>query len=132
MQSCEPSERVTAGFRVRATPAFEPEHSDPEKPLFVFSYTIRVDNESRAPARLLWRRWTITNAQGIAREVQGSGVIGEQPRLEPQQAFEYRSYCPLDTDTGRMEGSFTMERDDGSMFEIAVAPFSLAAPSELD
>lgn len=129
MAGCVPSECVTQGFRVRVTPEYHEEHSDPAKPVFVFAYTIRVDNESPAPAKLLWRHWTITNAEGVAREVRGSGVIGEQPRLEPSQAFEYRSYCPLDTESGAMKGTFTMERDDGSLFEVEVAEFGLEVPN---
>ena len=60
-------------------------------------------------------------------EVRGAGVVGQQPVLEPGQSFKYSSWCPLKTPTGMMQGTYEMVREDGSRFEIEVAPFALRA-----
>ncbi len=120
------SEAVTDGIRVSVRPSYDPDRSDPAKPEFVFLYRIRIANEGRDAVQLLSRRWRIVDAQGRANEVEGEGVIGNQPRIEPGQTFQYESWCPLRTVWGTMEGTFTMRRDDGEQFEVQVARFYLA------
>lgn len=118
-------------------PFYLPEHSKPAEGEFVFGYRIEITNSGPdgGPAcRLLWRRWTITDGHGVVREVQGSGVVGEQPTLLPGERFEYRSFCPLPTPTGTMEGSFTFQgelREGEVLFEVRVAPFELHAGDSL-
>jgi ApaG protein len=72
----------------------------------------------------------IVDAVGQRHVVEGPGVVGQQPRLEPGQSFEYSSYCPLKTAWGTMEGEFQMRRDDARDFEARVARFYLAGPTE--
>jgi ApaG protein len=88
-----------------------------------------ISNEGDQPARLLRRHWLIIDADGHREEVRGPGVVGETPRLEPGKAFKYQSFCPLKTRWGTMEGSYTMQRDDGSTFEASIARFYLRLPS---
>jgi ApaG protein len=57
--------------------------------------------------------------------------VGAQPRLEPNESFEYTSGCPLRTPFGSMQGSFQMLRDDQSTFEAEVARFELRDPGAL-
>ena len=119
--------------RVIAQPFYLAEHSNPDEDEYVFGYRIEISNEGPPvgpPVQLLWRRWSITDADGLVREVQGSGVIGEQPELAPADRFSYQSFCPLPTPTGTMEGSYTFqaELDNGPvMFEVRVAPFEFRA-----
>ncbi len=121
------SEAVTRDIRVSVTPRYVPEQSDPGEPAYAFAYTIRIANEGVEPVQLLSRRWLIVDALGREREVKGNGVIGQQPRIEPGQAFEYTSWCPLRTRWGTMEGSYTMARESGGRLEVTVARFYLAA-----
>jgi ApaG protein len=65
------------------------------------------------------------------KEVRGPGVVGAQPVLEPGMSYEYTSYCPLKTSVGTMQGSYTMVRPGGELFEARIAPFTLAAPNAL-
>lgn len=123
---------LTRGFRVSVSPRFEPRHSDPAEPRFVFSYRIRIRNESNLRAQLLSREWLITDANGQSHRVQGDGVVGHQPDLAPGQGFEYSSFCPLPTEWGTMEGSYTMQviNPDGSLgdqFQIEIGRFYLMA-----
>lgn len=119
------SDMVTDGVRVGATGYFLPEESDPEGRRFVFGYTIVLANDGASAAQLVSRRWVIIDAHGRREEVEGEGVVGQQPRLEPGQAFKYQSFCPLKTPWGTMEGSYQMRRDDGTTFDVRIGRFYL-------
>lgn len=121
---------LTHGFRVSVSPRFEPDHSDPSEPRYVFSYRVRIRNESEFRAQLISRRWLITDGNGVVHTVEGDGVVGHQPDLAPGEGFEYSSFCPLPTDWGTMEGAYFMEpvNADGSRgerFEIEIGRFYL-------
>lgn len=120
------SDTTTHDIRVGATAYHLPEESDPEADLYVFGYRILIVNHRDEPARLISRQWTIIDGEGQTRVVKGPGVIGQHPRLEPGQAFKYASFCKLATPWGTMEGTYQMQRDDGSMFEINIGRFYLA------
>lgn len=107
---------------------FLDDQSNPEDGRFVFSYTIRIRNRGRVPARLLDRHWLITDANGKVQEVRGEGVVGEQPWLRPGEHFEYTSGAVLETEHGAMQGSYGMLADDGTRFEAPIALFALSIP----
>lgn len=107
------------------------DQSQPEQQRYVFAYTIRIRNDGAVPARLLGRHWVITDALGKVEEVDGEGVVGEQPHLEPGQAFQYTSGAVLETDHGVMRGSYRMLADDGTRFEAPIPAFTLNVPRTL-
>jgi ApaG protein len=76
----------------------------------------------------LRRHWFITNARGKVQEVDGPGVVGQQPYILPGESFEYTSFCPLDTEFGTMQGTYQLLVDDGTAIEARIAPFLLARP----
>lgn len=125
--ACKGSVCVTRQVRVAVEPAYMPEHSDPAKRRFVFEYRIRIANDGGEPVTLRSRRWTIVDARGRREQVEGEGVVGRQPRIEPGQAFVYSSYCPLATPWGTMEGSFAVQTDQGEEFHLNIARFYLVA-----
>ncbi|MFO0787190.1 MAG: Co2+/Mg2+ efflux protein ApaG [Phycisphaerales bacterium] len=92
---------------VRAEPFFLAEHSDAPGGRFVFGYRIRITNSCERIIQLLSRRWTVVDAVGRTREIEGEGVVGRQPILGPGQSFQYESYCPIQTSWGTMDGAFT-------------------------
>lgn len=122
------SEAVTQGVRVTVRSQYLPQHSSPQAAQWVFAYTVRITNEGAEPVKLMQRHWIITDGEGTQREVKGAGVVGAQPRLEPGQAFEYTSGCPLPTPSGEMRGSYQMVTDGGDAFEAEVAAFELSEP----
>lgn len=124
------SQAETRGVRVVVHPEFIPEQSDPKARQFLFSYRIRITNANPAPAKLLSRHWVIVDAHGEREEVRGPGVVGQQPRLDPGQTFEYSSFCQLRTAWGTMEGDYQFQRDDGSIFDVAVARFYLVSDGQ--
>ena len=120
------SDTLTSGIRVQAHPKYLPEHSDPDTGRWVFAYRIRIFNGTTSPITLRSRHWIIIDGEGQRHEVDGPGVVGLQPLIEPGESFEYGSFCPLPTMWGTMEGSYVLEDDDGQEFRAVVGRFFLA------
>ena len=121
------SDATTQGIRVEVLSRHSPEHSRPEQDEWIFQYTVRITNQGTDTVQLLSRHWIITDALDHTEEVQGPGVVGEQPVLAPGESFKYSSMCPLKTPAGMMRGAYQMIRQDGTKFDIAIAPFALRA-----
>jgi len=118
-------------IEVTARVTFVPEQSDVEAGRYVFAYTMTIRNTGSITARLLSRHWIITDANEHVQEVKGEGVIGEQPRLKPGEAFEYTSGTAIATPVGTMRGSYQMIADDGVQFDAAIPEFTLSMPRVL-
>lgn len=118
-------------IRVDVSTNYIDDQSKPEEDKYAFAYTITIRNEGLVPARLLTRHWVITDANGKVQEVQGDGVVGETPLLQPGQGFRYQSGAVLETPVGAMQGSYRMIADDGTQFDAPIAPFRLAMPGIL-
>jgi ApaG protein len=125
------SEAVSYDIRVDVQTAYLDEQSAADEERFVFSYTITIRNLGPVAAKLLGRRWIITDANGKVQEVSGDGVVGEQPHLAPGEGFRYSSGAILKTPVGAMQGAYRMVTDDGQAFDTPVAPFTLAVPGLL-
>lgn len=113
-------------IEVEALTAFVPEQSDPDRDRYFFAYTITIRNTGLVPAQLLTRHWIITDSNGRQQEVQGEGVVGEQPHLRPGESFRYTSAAMIETPVGTMHGSYQMVTDDGTEFDAPILPFRLA------
>ena len=122
------SEAVTNNVRVEVESRYAPEHSQPFQNLWVFHYTVRITNETGETVQLVSRHWVITDASGHTEEVRGPGVVGEQPVLAPGEAFQYTSSCPLKTSTGVMRGAYQLVNEEGTQFDVEIAPFALHEP----
>jgi ApaG protein len=122
------SEAVTKDIRVEVESRYAPEQSDLPEQQWVFQYTIRITNEGDETVQLLSRHWIITDVTGRTDEVRGPGVVGEQPVLAPGESFEYSSWCPLKAPIGVMRGTYQMINENGSRFDVEIAPFALRAP----
>lgn len=107
------------------------DQSEPDQDRYVFSYTITIENHGKVPAKLLSRHWIITDADGKVQEVEGEGVVGEQPHLKPGDGFRYTSGTVLDTPVGSMHGSYHMLADDGTEFDTQIPAFTLSVPNTL-
>jgi ApaG protein len=121
-------EATTRGERIRATPTYLPDQSDPDEGRHVWAYGIEIVNEGFETVQLTARRWVITDARGVTRVVEGPGVVGEQPILRPGDGFSYTSGCPLDATSGLMSGHYEMVTDAGETFLAVVPPFPLDVP----
>ena len=122
---------VSAGIQIDVETLYVESESDPQKNRFVFAYTITIRNVGETPARLMTRHWVIRDANGKVQEVQGDGVVGEQPHLKPGEGFQYTSGTMLETSMGTMGGSYQMVTDDGSVSKAPIEDFLLSAPRTL-
>src|SRR6478609_7151177 len=122
------SDTTTCAIRVGAVAFFQRSHSIPDSQRFVFGYKILIHNLSKEPVTLLGRHWKIVNSHGANDIIEGEGVVGHQPRLEPGQAFQYNSFAALSTEWGTMEGFFLMQRDDRTTFHAAIGRLFLTPP----
>lgn len=117
--------RETEGIRITVRPLYLPEHSRPARAEFVFAYSVRVENVGADAAQLLWRRWHIHDDIGEDTEVEGEGVVGEQPKLPPGGTTEFQSFCVLRSPSGWMEGAYTFARPEGERFDALIPRFEL-------
>lgn len=120
------SDTTTRGIRVQVRSEYLADRSDRET--YFFAYHVTISNVGDEAAQLVSREWIITDENGNVERVQGPGVVGEFPLLEPGESFEYTSFCPLQTMMGTMHGSYTMRRRGGEQFDAEIAPFTLAVP----
>jgi len=119
---------VTRNIQITAIPEFVRERSDPDSAQYFWAYTIEIANLGDVTIQLTHRHWTITDANGHVQEVNGRGVIGEQPVLKSGETFRYTSGCPLATPSGIMRGSYRMVGEDGAAFDAEIPAFSLDSP----
>lgn len=123
---------TTHGIRVEVVSRYLPERSAPRQRQYLFAYHVTISNDGEEVAQLQSRRWIITDGNGDVQTVDGPGVVGEQPVLEPGMRFEYTSFCPLTTPFGTMQGHYVMIRPGGETFEAEIAPFMLAVPNAVN
>ncbi len=124
---------TTEGVKVTVLTEHQPDQSNAAQTHFAFAYRIRIENNSENTVQLLRRHWTIYDSNGTVREVEGEGVVGQQPVLEPGEAHEYVSGCNLKTTMGKMGGTYLMERIiDGKRFRVTVPEFLLVVPYRLN
>jgi ApaG protein len=121
------SDAVTQNVKVEVLSQYSKENSKPTQGEWVFEYTVRITNLGTESIQLVSRHWVITDGTDQVREVQGPGVVGEQPVLAPDQSFQYSSWCPLSTPIGMMRGTYQMVRTNGEQFDVEIAPFALKA-----
>ena len=129
MKSLFPHSAETAGVVVRVSVSHLPEQSEPKRGRWFWAYHVRIENEGAQAVQLLTRHWVITDGRGARHSVEGEGVVGEQPLIEPGGSFDYVSGCPLATPTGHMQGSYRVIGEDGARFDVAIPKFALTAPT---
>ena len=118
-------------IRIKVATSYVDDQSEPDADRYVFAYTITITNSGNVPATLRSRHWIITDANGKVQEVNGDGVVGEQPHLDPGERFRYSSGAVLETPVGAMQGLYRMESDTGASFDAPIEAFTLAVPGLL-
>lgn len=121
---------TTRHITVTVQPFYLEDQSAPEESHYVWAYRVTIANEGSDTVTLQSRHWRITDGLGRRQEVNGPGVVGEQPVLGPGDSFEYTSGCPLSTPSGIMVGSYTMSTEAGEDFEVGIPAFSLDSPHD--
>lgn len=121
--------QITEGIKITVLTEYQANYSSPSQAHYVFTYKIIIENCSNHTIQLLRRHWKIYDSNGEVREVEGEGVVGKQPILEPGQIHQYVSGCNLCTGIGKMKGIYLMEKVmNGKLFEVEIPEFNLIAP----
>ncbi len=126
------TDALADGIHIGVETAYLPQQSEPDEQRYVFAYTITIHNRGEIPVKLMTRHWVITDANGKVQEVQGDGVVGEQPSLSPGQAHRYTSGSVVETPVATMQGTYGMVADDGAQFSATIPLFRLAVPGVLN
>jgi ApaG protein len=124
---------VTEGIRVTVFSQYEELHSTPDANHFMFSYRVRIENSSDSTVQLLRRHWIIFDSAGEVKQVEGPGVVGNTPVLQPGQSYEYNSGCDLHSEFGSMRGQYMMEKvNHQEYFYVEIPRFLLEVPWKLN
>jgi ApaG protein len=122
-------EQTTSDVKVTVTPLYSKEDSIPNNDYHVWVYTVTIENNSNRPIQLLNRYWKIVDSYGHVEEVQGAGVVGKQPQLEPGEKFQYSSSTHLNSSSGMMFGVYEMLDESNNIFDVEIPAFPLDTPT---
>lgn len=121
----------TEDILIEVFPSYIPERSSPDNKQFFYAYRVVITNNSEIACKIVHRHWKIKDGNGKTYDVQGSGVVGEQPMIAPGDSFEYTSFCPLHSPYGNMRGKYQMINEFGDRFWVTVPLFFFRPPQDL-
>ncbi|MCB0329847.1 MAG: Co2+/Mg2+ efflux protein ApaG [Bdellovibrionales bacterium] len=131
LEGQEEYSQTTEGIEVTASPTFLPERSEKAKSLFAYSYRVRIVNTGDVTSQLINRHWKVISGGRQIADVKGEGVIGEQPVLQPGEAFEYESWTIVHDPIGSMLGTYTFVTENGVFFDVTIPEFPLIHISDM-
>lgn len=115
--------KITNNIFIKVEPHYVPERSHPSENYYFFAYKVIIVNKGDNRVRIMNRDWTIFDGNKKERKVQGEGIVGRRPFLEPGEDFEYTSFCPFETPTGKMHGKLQFKDSNGESFWATVPLF---------
>jgi ApaG protein len=125
--------KISEGVTVSVETFYQPDYSNPANNEFMFAYRINIENNNSFPVKLLRRHWFIYDATGSLREVEGEGVIGVQPVINPGTKYQYISGCNLRTEMGKMYGKYQMENvNTKKQFDVTIPAFEMTVPFKMN
>jgi len=125
--------KISEGVKITVENAYQPEYSDPAQQEYLFAYKITIENNNSFPVQLLRRYWFIADSTGENREVEGEGVVGVQPIINPGKSYQYISTCNLQSELGKMKGMYLLENlHNKKTFEVIIPEFQLQVPFKLN
>ncbi len=125
--------KISEGIKVSVETFYQPEYSNPAESEFMFAYRITIQNSNAYAVKLLRRHWYIYDATGSLREVEGEGVVGVQPQINPGEEYQYISGCNLRTEMGKMYGTYLMENpNSGKQFDVTIPAFEMTVPFKMN
>jgi ApaG protein len=125
--------KISEGVTISVETFYQPDHSNPLSNDFMFAYRITIENMNQFAVKLLSRHWFIFDSDGSQREVEGEGVIGVQPQINPGEKYQYISGCNLHTELGTMHGTYLMENCyNKKQFSVNIPLFQMEAPGKLN
>ena len=126
-------QQVTDGVSITVETFYQPSQSNPLSSEYLFAYRITIENLSTMPVKLLRRHWHIIDSNGAYREVEGDGVLGQQPVIEAGGSYQYVSAANLRSDMGKMYGSYQMENlYNKKLVTVSIPEFQMIAPFKMN
>ena len=126
-------QQITEGISIGVECFYQPSQSNPLNSEYIFAYRITIENKSMYPVKLLSRHWHIIDSNGTKREVQGEGVVGRQPTIEPGNSYQYTSAAGLRSDIGKMYGTYLIENlFNKKKLTVIIPEFQLIVPSKMN
>lgn len=125
--------KISEGVEISVETFYQSDYSNPMNHEFMFAYRITIENHNAFTVQLLQRHWYIFDSNGEHREVEGEGVVGLQPIIQPGEQFQYVSGCNLKTEMGKMQGHYTMENQNNKQkFDVNIPAFEMVVPNKLN
>lgn len=125
--------KISEGVTISVETFYQPDYSNPQSSEFMFAYRITIENNNSFPVKLLRRHWFIFDSDATHREVEGEGVIGNQPEINSGEKYQYISGCNLRTELGKMHGTYTMENvNNKKLFNVNIPAFEMTVPFKLN
>lgn len=125
--------QISEGIKISVETYYQPDYSNPVNSEFMFAYKITIENNNSFAVKLLSRHWYIYNSNGLVKEVEGEGVVGVQPQINPGEQYQYISGCNLRTEIGKMKGTYLMENIANKVKFTAIIPsFKMTTPFKLN
>ena len=126
-------QQITEGVSITVETFYQPAQSNPLSAEYLFAYRITIENLLEVSVKLLRRHWFIVDSNGAYREVEGEGVVGQQPIIEPGKSYQYISACNLRSDMGKMYGTYQMENVyNKKLFQVSIPEFQMIAPFKMN
>ena len=125
--------QISQGVNVGVETFYQPEYSNPLNRECMFAYRITITNNNQFPVQLLRRHWYIFDSNTSNREVEGEGVVGIQPVIQPGEEYQYVSGCNLNSEIGKMHGTYELENlHNKSLFTVNIPGFDMVAPYKMN
>jgi ApaG protein len=125
--------QISEGIKISVETYYQPDYSNPVNSEFMFAYKITIENNNSFAVKLLSRHWYIYDSNGLVKEVEGEGVVGVQPQINPGEQYQYISGCNLRTEIGKMKGTYLMENITNKVNFTAIIPsFKMTTPFKLN
>lgn len=124
---------ISEGIQISVETFYQSDYSNPTNHEFMFAYRISIENHNAFSVKLLRRQWYIFDSNSEHREVEGEGVVGVQPLLNPNEQFQYVSGCNLRTEMGKMHGEYIMENQNNKeTFIVKIPAFEMIVPTKMN
>jgi ApaG protein len=125
--------KISEGIEISVETFYQPDYSNPVSGEYMFAYRITIDNHNSFPVKLHRRHWNIFDSNGTHREVEGEGVVGVQPSMQPGERYQYVSGCNLRTEMGKMYGTYLMENlNSKTTFDVNIPVFEMIVPFKMN